>query len=153
LTIQPEASGVNTASRKPKRVESRSSPTRWSLKRQVQPVECRIVTPLAGQHHPGVDRLFRTKRLGRLDLDIGDPVRRRDPQMDLTVEARVGQIVDLPAEGRNLRVLGPVDPDGHEVVAVPQMGREARLEGGVAVAVAGNLLAVHKDQGVGHGSL
>ena len=88
--------------------------------------------------------------VGRLDLDVPDRHRVGDLEPDVAIDAGVGEVVDLPAEGRDFRILTAVDAHRDEIGAVPQQAGQARRERRVAVLVRGDLLSVKPDDGVGH---
>ena len=100
-----------------------------------------------------VTDLAAAENVRRLDLDGVDRDRGGDLQPDVAVDAGIGEIVDLAAEGRDLRVLAAVDADGDEVVAGAELAGQPGLEGRVAVVVRRDLDAVDLDRGVGHGAV
>ena len=102
---------------------------------------------------PDANRLLRGEDVRRLDLDAADRDRRGHLQPDVAVDAGVGQVVDGAAEGRDLRVLRPVDLDRQQVVAVLEPAGKSCGEGGVAILVGGDFLAIQVDHGVRHGAV
>ena len=91
------------------------------------------------------------QRVRRFDLGRSDMPFGQHRQPGIAVEARIGQIVDAAAKGRDIRVLGSVDPHGQAVRAGPQMRGQVGGDRGIAVAVAGDFRAVQPDRRVGHG--
>ena len=97
------------------------------------------------------DRFRLRQRVGRQDARIGQVPFGQHHQPDIAIDPRIGQIVDLRAEGRDGGVLRPIHPHRHKVVAGAQMVGQVGHEGGVAVGMGHDLHAVHPDHIVGHG--
>ncbi len=105
------------------------------------------------QRDAGPYRFLFGQRIGRLHLGIADKDRRRHPQPDFAIDAGIGEIVDLPAKGRNLGVFAAVDGDGQHILAVLELAGQPRLEGRIAVLVRRDFLAIEADLGIGHGAV
>ena len=85
-----------------------------------------------------------------LHLHRGDGEGGHDLQPDLAIEARIGEIVDLAAEGRDFGVLLARKQDGDQVLAFGEVVRQGRFEGGVAVLLGRDQGAVHEDPCIRH---
>ena len=91
--------------------------------------------------------------VGSFHLEVGNRHRVGYLQPHIAVDAGVGEVIDLAAEGGNLGVLAAVHLHGDEVVAFFEQTGEAGVERGVAVFVGRHLLAVDPDHAVGHGAI
>src|SRR5258708_731005 len=86
-------------------------------------------------------------RLSGFDLDASDEERRAQLEPDVAIDARIGEIIDAPAEGRNIRIFAAVDLDRNQVVALDQQPRQSCLERRVAVRMGDDRPTVETDDG------
>ena len=99
----------------------------------------------------GDDNGFGSRQnIRRLDLDRTDTDRSRHTQPDVAVDTGIGQVIDLPAKGRNGRILGPIDHDLQLVFASLQQPRQTGGKRGVAIGMGDDLDAVQRNLGIGH---
>ena len=96
------------------------------------------------------NRFAFTQRVLRFDLQVPQEDWCGGLQPDVSIDPGIGQIVDLPAEGRDVWVLRAINFYGYKVLSVAQQTRQTRFEWGVPILVRRHLLAIQIDDGVGH---
>ena len=93
---------------------------------------------------------FRRQDIGRFDLGARDREGRRDLDPGVPVDAGIGQIVDLPSEGRDFGVFRPVQNDRQQVVTGAEPVGQPGVDRRISVLVGGNFRAVQVDPGIRH---
>ena len=100
-----------------------------------------------------VDFGMRAKDVFRLGENIFDEAGRNDAEGDFAIDAAEGEVVNLIAEGRDVRPLGGVQFNGENVFAGKiEVRSEFERKGSVAAFVFAEADAVDPDGGGGHGA-
>ena len=88
-----------------------------------------------------------------LGKDIFDKGRRNDAKRDFAIDAAEGQVVNLVAEGRNVRALAGIQIHRQHVLAIEiEMRSEVKRKRRVSALVLAQALAIDPDGGSGHGA-
>ena len=96
------------------------------------------------------NRLFRLQHIHRFHLGVADGDRVNDLEPDIPVNARICQIVDLPAKRRYLRIFGTIDLYRDNIVVPVKDFGQRHFERRIAVAMTHDLYAVNEDLCIGH---